>query len=149
VKTLLLSALSTVLFWFVFPGYAMGQKENACVKHIVTPDYPLLARQARLEGIAKVEIDIADDGTVLSAKAASPSEILSRAAEGNIKEWTFYPQRGGGQFKLTIVYQFKLVGKEGDFPTIVAFDLPDRVEITAHPAKLVDAYPSHTQKSPQ
>jgi TonB family protein len=140
-KTLLFS-LSLIL---LFALSATAQDVEACVKHIVTPSYPPLAVQARLQGEVKVEVTLAANGSVQSAKAAGPNEVLSRAAEENVRNWSFSATME--ESKLTVTYEYKLVPK--DEPTVVIFDLPHRVEITARPAEVIDAYPAKTRKLPQ
>jgi TonB family protein len=103
-----------------------------------------------MQGEVKVEVTLTGDGSVQSAKATGPDEVLNRAAEENVRQWTFSPL-GIGEIgtKLFVAYEYKLVGDADDAPTTVVFDLPDRVEITAHPAKVIDAYPAQEGKLPR
>lgn len=116
---------------------AQGQ---VCVRHIVVPAYPVLARMARVEGTVTVEAKIGPDGRVISAESSGGQELLQRASEQNIRQWTFSPGAPGetGCSKVSFKYIYKLKGKEDyyDATSDVTIDLPDRVEITARPAKL-------------
>lgn len=113
-----------------------GAQPTICVKHIVSPGYPPVARLTRLQGTVIVDLRIGPDGRVLSASSTGNNEILCRASEDNIREWIFSPsvsRREPSAMRFT--YDYKLAGDEekyGSAPTIL-FDLPDRVEIVAHP----------------
>jgi TonB family protein len=110
------------------------------VRHIVVPNYPVLARMARLEGSVTVEAEFDANGNVTNSKGSGAPDLLIKAAESNLRQWTFGSasptQRG--RCKLTITYSYKLRGKEDyyDPSAAVTLDLPNRVEIVAHPARL-------------
>lgn len=111
-----------------------------CVRHIVVPTYPVLARMARVEGAVTVEAKIDKDGRVISIRSSGGQELLQRASEQNIRQWAFSPGPPGkmGWSEVTIRYVYKLKGSENyyDATSDVTIDLPDRIEITARPAKL-------------
>jgi TonB family protein len=111
--------------------------DQTCAKHVVVPGYPRLARVARLEGTVNVEIQVDSRGKVISAKASGGHKLLQSASEENIREWTFDSSMlsGGQPRRLQIAYLYRLEGKEQyhDAPPKVILDLPDRVEIIAHP----------------
>lgn len=112
--------------------------DDVCVRHLVVPGFPRLARMARLQGPVTIEIEIGEDGKVVSAKASGVHRLLERASEENIRQWTFRPATLTGSpisRQLRITYTYKLVGKEqyDDPPPYVVFDLPHRVEITSRP----------------
>jgi TonB family protein len=110
-----------------------------CVRHVVAPGYPHLARNASLQGIVTVEITISADGRVLSAKGSGAHQLLVSASVDNVRQWRFGSLNGVGASTTTrvIIYQYVLRGKElyMDPPPSVILDLPDRVEITTHPAE--------------
>jgi TonB family protein len=107
------------------------------VKDIVVPNYPPLARMARLQGSVSVDIEISADGKVVSAKATGGDPILQRAAEKNIRLWTFDFTTGVKKFPLkhTVVYIYRMAHVYTKCPDVV-FHLPDRVEISEEPAAL-------------
>jgi len=127
-----------LLICFV-PWLALGQDSvGVCVRHVVTPAYPSLARGSRLEGAARVDVEIAADGKVTSTKAEGPEEILNHAAETNVRQWVFSPSSSRTSSKLTITFVFMLrLAQEGTPLPSVVFDLPDRVEVTDSPMKIV------------
>jgi len=106
-----------------------------CVRHMVVPGYPRVARMARLEGIVNVQVEIRADGKVISATGSGANDLLNRASEENVREWLFGRDFHEGISKQTITYIYKLQGKEEyyDSSPVVVLDLPCRVEITGHP----------------
>ncbi|HLX84047.1 MAG TPA: energy transducer TonB [Terriglobales bacterium] len=109
------------------------------VKHKVGPSYPRLAWQAGIQGTVTVEIELDTDGNVVSAKASGAHEMLQRAAEENIRLWTF-SEVTPDQHTLTFTYVYRIVSPEqGRYSTRlpVKFDLPHRrIEISVYPAEI-------------
>jgi TonB family protein len=127
------------ILWLLLTLNSQGAVDATCVKHVVPPGYPHLARAATLQGTVTVEIDIDPDGTVTSERSSGANELLRRASEDNIAQWMFCPASGAaGSRKHSIVYIYKLQGPKEypcDSAPIVSIDLPDSVEIVAHPLK--------------
>jgi protein TonB len=76
-----------------------------------TPDYPPLARQIRLEGSVSVEVIIAPDGRVESARAISGHALFKATAEAAAQGWRFGPTLlNGVAVRVTgvIVFNFTL-----------------------------------------
>jgi len=89
------------------PSYVLQGK--AIVRR--TPDYPPLARQARMEGSVSVEVIISPDGRVESARAVSGSAIFRAVAASAAEGWRFHPTLLNGtpvQVTGVIVFNFKL-----------------------------------------
>ena len=85
--------------------------------------YPSLARQARVEGVVRVEFDIAKDGTVTNVAAKSGRPILQRGAVSTVNAWTFGPDKQARHQR--VEFRYKLQGKEGDERcTRARIDLP-------------------------
>lgn len=75
----------------------------------VTPEYPELAREARITGSVVVEITVDEEGAVISARAISGHPLLRDAAVDAARGWTFTPtQLSGVPVKVigTITFQF-------------------------------------------
>lgn len=72
---------------------AWGQQEQLQrkVKTRVEPAYPELARRMHIEGIVKVEVTVAPNGTVKEAKAVGGHPLFVAAALDAIKKWRFEP----------------------------------------------------------
>jgi len=63
----------------------------------VPPDYPLLARQMKVQGAVSLQALIARDGTIQELQILSGPEILATAAREAVKQWHFKPYLQGGQ----------------------------------------------------
>ena len=76
-----------------------------------TPEYPSIAKQARLQGSVSVEVMIAPDGRVESARAVSGHPIFAKAAVESAYGWRFEPTLlNGTAVRVTgiIVFNFRL-----------------------------------------
>jgi len=82
------------ILWLLLTLNSQGAVDATCVKHVVPPGYPHLARAATLQGTVTVEIDIDPDGTVTSERSSGANELLRRASEDNIAQWMFCPASG-------------------------------------------------------
>jgi TonB family protein len=76
---------------------ARGQEAGAAAatsrkpKTKVTPEYPALARQLNVTGKVKLEVTIAADGHVVSARTIGGSPLLVGAATDAVKKWRYEP----------------------------------------------------------
>jgi protein TonB len=76
-----------------------------------TPDYPALARQARVEGIVIIEATIDVRGDVQSAKVLRSIPLLDDAAVAAVRQWKFTPALLNGvpvPVIITVTVNFKL-----------------------------------------
>jgi protein TonB len=67
------------------------------IAHPVRPNYPLLARQMKVEGAVVLEALIGKEGTIQSLRVISGPEILSAAARQAVTQWHFKPYYQDGQ----------------------------------------------------
>jgi len=63
----------------------------------VPPDYPLLARQMKVQGAVSLQALIARDGTIQELQILSGPTILAAAAREAVKQWHFKPYLQNGQ----------------------------------------------------
>jgi protein TonB len=63
----------------------------------VPPDYPLLARQMKVQGAVSLRVLIARDGTIQELEILSGPDILATAAREAVKQWHFKPYLQNGQ----------------------------------------------------
>jgi TonB family protein len=63
----------------------------------VPPDYPLLARQMKVQGAVSLQALIARDGTIQRLEILSGPAILAAAAREAVKQWHFKPYLQNGQ----------------------------------------------------
>jgi TonB family protein len=127
--------LACVSFLLLFSSAHAHNKPGIAVKYLSPPIYPAVAGTAKLEGTVRVKITVSADGKVISADPSGAHEIPNQAAEENIVHWIFQP--AAGTWDHTIVYIYKLEGKESYHPRRTRFilDLPDRIELIAQPPK--------------
>lgn len=103
-----------LVFLLLLVSAACCGGEEVCVQHVVVPGFPHLARMASIQGPVTVEIEIGEDGKVVSAKASGVHRLLERASEENIRQWTFRPSTLTGRpisKRLRITYIYKLAGQ--------------------------------------
>ncbi len=63
----------------------------------VPPDYPLLARQMKVQGAVSLQALISRDGTIQELQILSGPSILATAAREAVKQWHFKPYIQNGQ----------------------------------------------------
>ena len=63
----------------------------------VQPSYPVIARQAGIQGSVQVQIDISEDGVVTNVTLLSGHPFLRDAALQAAKQWRFIPTELNGQ----------------------------------------------------
>jgi protein TonB len=69
---------------------SQGVSQGLIIKR-VAPDYPMQARQLRIEGAVQVEATISKEGNVSNVKVLGGHPILARAATEAIKQWKYRP----------------------------------------------------------
>lgn len=96
----------------VKPEYVnLGALSSANAVKLVSPVYNTIARQARVEGIVTVEVELNTDGDVVSATAVSGPTMLRQAAEDAARRSKFKPAMFNGEpikGRGVISYSFKL-----------------------------------------
>ena len=63
----------------------------------VPPNYPLLARQMKVQGAVSLQALISREGTIQELQILSGPAILAAAAREAVKQWHFKPYLQGGQ----------------------------------------------------
>jgi TonB family protein len=77
----------------------------------VEPNYPMLAKQMRIQGAVVLEALIGRDGSIQALHVLSGPAILSAAAQEAVKQWRFKPYLQSGQTvetKARIVVNFTI-----------------------------------------
>jgi periplasmic protein TonB len=85
-------------------------KEPAKVRH-VAPVYPVMAQQARVEGMVIVEAIIGVDGRVKEARVLRSKPLLDDAALEAVRQWVFTPTTLNGvavPVIMTVTVNFRL-----------------------------------------
>lgn len=78
-------------------GVRVSPQAAQNVSLAVPPDYPLLARQMKVQGVVGLQALIAKDGTIQELQILSGPEILAAAAREAVKQWHFKPYLQNGQ----------------------------------------------------
>ncbi|HLY60176.1 MAG TPA: energy transducer TonB [Terriglobia bacterium] len=131
--------MSTLILSLLLAHTVAPVAEHSCIHRTVLPEYPPLARMARITGTVNLDVEIGSDGMVLSAKASSGHPLLVRAAEKSILEWSFYVPSAMKHFPIhqTMVFIYKIEGEEtySEFCPTVTLRPPNLVEIVIPPAQ--------------
>jgi TonB family protein len=125
-----------VVFALLTSGRSQGSSDYY-IASLQMPCYPPLARQAKVEGIVKVRIEVGNDGSVTRAEALEGSAILQSASMPNIRTWKFSAGAGEdvSRLKTTVAFEYRLEGEPGweKCATRVIFDSFNHVSIIGHP----------------
>jgi protein TonB len=76
---------------------AGGNVQEALLVHKVIPVYPLLARQARIEGQVVFAAVISTQGTIQSLRLRSGHPLLVQAATEAVRQWRYRPTLLNGE----------------------------------------------------
>ncbi len=96
------SVVLTVVLGLFHPLLSSAQDTSAkktqeasvrTIKNKTQPIYPALARHMNLSGVVKVELTIAPDGKVKSAKVLGGHPLLGEAALDAVKRWRYEPAK--------------------------------------------------------
>lgn len=71
--------------------------QQALLVHRVTPEYPILARQARMEGKVVLRAVIGRDGTIRELSVVEGSPLFVREALAAVEQWRYQPTRLNGE----------------------------------------------------
>jgi TonB family protein len=75
----------------------LSPETSQAVSHPVNPDYPLLARQMKVQGSVILQALIGRDGSIQDLRVVSGPAILAAAAREAVKQWRFKPYFQEGQ----------------------------------------------------
>ena len=70
--------------------------QSARLVNQARPQYPPLARQARVQGTVKLEAVISKDGTIEELKVVSGHPLLVQAALDAVRQWRYQPTELNG-----------------------------------------------------
>lgn len=110
------------------------------VTSMAPPTYPVVAREARIEGTARLKITTDGHRVTDTHVQGNPPLLLAALAEKNVRTWQFEP---GDPTTFEVTYAYKLVKRsirDAD-GTSVTLELPTDVEISATVPLNVDLAP--------
>jgi protein TonB len=91
---------------FIVAGLVFGQAVSkkvtvaeamAAATSKVNPDYPILAKQLKIEGTVELEALVSETGAVEQVKIVSGNPVLTKPAAEALKRWKFSPFSDGGK----------------------------------------------------
>ena len=88
-----------------------GDVQAALLIHQVTPVYPSIAKDARIQGTVRLSAIIAPDGTVKDLKVISGSPLLTDSAVNAVRQWVYRPTYLNGvpvEVNTEIIVKFNL-----------------------------------------
>jgi TonB family protein len=98
------AAFLVLLLSLIFGGGVLGQELNRKVIARTAPSYPELAKRMHLKGKVKLEVMIAPEGLVKSAKLLGGSPVFEKSAIEAVKQWRF--EAAAKETKAVIVLEF-------------------------------------------
>ncbi len=101
--TVVLLTLVTVLSISAHPAFA-EEEGGRKIKNKVQPMYPDLAKRMNVSGSVKVEIVIAQNGTIKSTKVMGGPPLLIEPSVDAVKKWRFEP--GSEETTTTVEFKF-------------------------------------------
>jgi len=75
----------------------MSATTSDIVASPVRPDYPLLARQMKVQGSVILQALISKDGVIQNLRVVSGPHILAAAAQDAVRQWHFKPHYQGNE----------------------------------------------------
>lgn len=120
-----------VLFFVTFAVGDEASPELGITK-FVSPDYPVIARQAQVSGDVHLTIRIATEGVVESASKVSGPEILADYAQKNVQTWRFTRQSATREVEVVYSYRLREPKVYGNVVPSVSLDSPTRVVIVTN-----------------
>jgi TonB family protein len=68
-----------------------GNVQAARIRNKVQPVYPAAARQAHIDGVVRLHVIIAKDGTITQLEVVSGHPLLAQAALDAVRQWVYEP----------------------------------------------------------
>jgi hypothetical protein len=104
-----------------------------CALHLSLPEYPALARAARIQGEATAFVTVAADGTASRVDVTPVHAIIKKAMEDDLRGSKFRPACAGTVVQ--VVFSFLIEGSPVRRPVSRAFFTgPNKFTITTQPA---------------
>ena len=92
-----------LLMCLLWPGLISAQSAGRKVLNRVDPEYPALARRMNIQGLVRLQVTIAKDGTVKTIKTMGGHPLLIDPAVNAMKAWKYEP---GSEETTTVEFKF-------------------------------------------
>lgn len=116
------------------------------VRRFVAPEWPPMARMARIEGDVKVHASIEPSGEVSSVEVEYGHGMLKESATSAIRQWTFTPAATTRTVAITVHFAFEEEERNQCQRTLVTARLPYEVEVRTNPPVLETQNSQEKQK---
>ena len=102
------------------------------LRSFTVPEYPMLAREARIQGDVCLNVTLDSGGKVVAVDSSTGPAILAASAKANIALWTYTPT--GHALRLKVVYTYRLEMPEKSIPPAprIRLECPDHIVITSN-----------------
>jgi TonB family protein len=131
--------LASIVAFIAMAATASPQdgSQPMCLCKFAAPSYSAIARQAKIQGIVRVDVSVDSDGLPGEVTVVHSSHpILSEYVTNAIKQWRFCSSSAKSGGKISLTFKFELEGTTGDWaPTYVTFDPSGEVDITTAAVK--------------
>lgn len=107
------------------------------LRKLRVPDYPFVARKARIQGDVQLEVTVQSNGKILSVDSSSGPEILASYAKINVMEWVYTPLPSSEKVTITYTYRLESPETEREVNPKVEFESPVHVVITSKLPRVV------------
>ena len=109
---------------------AVGQSQ--VVTRIVAMEYPVLARNAFIQGKVELHSTITKDGRAGDVRVSAGHPLLAKAAQAMLAEWRFSECADGCEAKFEFTFELSGSCTAGSHcPTGFEVDLPGTIRVTA------------------
>ena len=89
------------------PQFEVATGANLTPAKKVTPEYPALAKSARIQGVVKFTATIAADGTVAKLELISGHPLLVEAARTAVLQWVYQPSGSAVQTEISVSFTLR------------------------------------------
>jgi TonB family protein len=103
-------------------------KRIITVEKYVPPQYPMIAKYARISDDVVLALTVASNGEVVGAKVQSGHRMLQNAALESVKQWRFHCFPCWAGFEHAVTYRF-LADLERDQPDKIEYAFPSLVVV--------------------
>ncbi len=104
-----------------------------CLKELVLPGYPPLARQMLAQGDVSTRIHILANGTVGSVTVVDGHPLLAEPVRQSLMQWQFAPATSEFDLEITVRFSLTGPGKEAFPPQRIRILWPRLVDISTAP----------------
>lgn len=123
---------SLVVFAVCCTAWAQGPGKAVGISSLVVPEYPVVARQARIAGEVHLTVTLEPTGKVVVVKSSIGPDILVESAKKNVIRWSYTPVTKSTDMEVVYSYRLDKPEVNTNTPPVVELQSPYHVVITAN-----------------